>query len=99
MNKKIKDLMIESGAYDHYEINEGVNGDELPMVKFAELIVRECAEFTHPVTRKFIMEHFGVEESKGWICSKCGTDRTKQECPNGYTAALTGECPIIGEAH
>jgi hypothetical protein len=30
--------------------------------KFAELIVRECAEFTHPVTRKFIMEHFGVKE-------------------------------------
>ena len=43
MNKRIKELMVKSGAYDHYEINEGVNGDELPMVKFAELIVRECA--------------------------------------------------------
>ena len=30
--------------------------------KFAELIVRECAEFTHPVTRKFIFEHFGITE-------------------------------------
>lgn len=29
--------------------------------KFAELIVLECAEFTHPVTRKFIFEHFEVE--------------------------------------
>ena len=45
-----------------------------------------------------IRDHFGVDESKGWICPKCGTDRTKQECPKGYTAALTGECPMIGEA-
>ena len=45
MNKRIKELMIKSGAYDHYEINEGVNGDELPMVKFAELIVKECLEW------------------------------------------------------
>jgi len=43
MNKRIKQLMIDSGAYEHYEINEGVDGDELPMVKFAELIVAECA--------------------------------------------------------
>ena len=43
MNERIKELMIKSGAYDHYEVNEGVDGDELPMVKFAELIVRECA--------------------------------------------------------
>ena len=44
MNKRIKELMIKSGAYDHYEVNEGVNGDELPMVKFAELIIRECLD-------------------------------------------------------
>jgi len=42
MNERIKELMIKSGAFDHYEINEGVEGDELPMVKFAELIVQEC---------------------------------------------------------
>jgi hypothetical protein len=44
MNERIKELMVKSGAYNHYEINEGVNGDELPMVKFAELIVKECVE-------------------------------------------------------
>ena len=43
MKQRIKELMIQSGAYDHYEVNEGVNGDELPMIKFAELIVAECA--------------------------------------------------------
>ena len=73
MNERIKELMVKSGAYDHYEINEGVNGDELPMVKFAELIVRECAKiaFQNDIA-KFtkdgysigldIQKHFGVEE-------------------------------------
>lgn len=44
MNKRIKELMIESGAYDHYEVNEGVNGDEKPMEKFAQLIINQCIE-------------------------------------------------------
>ena len=41
MNGLIKLLMVESGAYDYYEINEGFNDDEGPMVKFAESIVNE----------------------------------------------------------
>lgn len=44
MNERIKELMKQSGAYDYYEVNEGVDGDEQPMIKFAELIVIECAE-------------------------------------------------------
>lgn len=34
---------------------------ELDLVKFAELIVQECSKFTDPVTRKFMLKHFGVE--------------------------------------
>jgi hypothetical protein len=34
----------------------------------------------------------------GWMCSKCGTDRTKAPCPKGHSAALTGECPMVGTA-
>lgn len=75
MNKRIKELMIQSGAYDHYEINEGVNGDELPMVKFAELIIRECAQLARDTNledveggdssvllaaRHHILDYFGV---------------------------------------
>ena len=41
MNERIRELCIQSGAYEHYEVNEGVNGDELPMQRFAELIIRE----------------------------------------------------------
>jgi len=69
MNERIKDLMIKSGAFDHYEVNEGVNGDELPMVKFAELIIRECAtimdkDVDHPYNSRgsILKYHFGVEE-------------------------------------
>ena len=34
----------------------------------------------------------------GWTCVKCGTDRTKAACPKGHSAALTGECPMVGAA-
>ena len=74
MNAKIKELMIKSGAFDHYEINEGVDGDEVPMVKFAELVVLECARIAHIWSKEvpcsegydkftvgMIKQHFGVE--------------------------------------
>jgi len=58
MNKRITELMLEAGK----TIPGDKHIDADFCEKFAELIVRECAEFTHPVTRKFIFEHFGVEE-------------------------------------
>ncbi len=74
MNERIRELCIQSGAYEHYEVNEGVNGDELPMQRFAELIVRECAQACESATdegqalhlvslgySQRIKEHFGVE--------------------------------------
>jgi hypothetical protein len=42
-----------------------------------------------------IQEHFGVEESLGWVCSKCGTDRTKAVCPLGHSASVDGRCPMV----
>jgi hypothetical protein len=46
-------------------------------------------------------KHFGVEEHvkhKGWVCPKCGTDRTREVCPKGYSAVLNGGCPMVGTA-
>ena len=64
MNPRIRELMIKSGAFDYYEVNEGVNGDEKPMEKFAELLVRECAKFCDDKNSKLLgtmmKEHFGV---------------------------------------
>ena len=77
MNERIRELMVKSGAYDHYEINGGVNGDELPMIKFAELIVAECARIARNTNLEDveggdsavlraagdqIEDYFGVEE-------------------------------------
>jgi len=31
-------------------------------------------------------------------CPKCGVDRAKAACPRGYSAALTGDCPMVGTA-
>ena len=33
-----------------------------------------------------------------WVCAKCSTDRTKAPCPYGHSAALTGQCPMVGVA-
>ena len=47
---------------------------------------------------RVIKKNFGVEEPTGWVCPKCGIDRTKAVCPKGHTAAITGECPMTAEA-
>jgi hypothetical protein len=75
--------------------------------KFAELIVRECMNVLDPgehqliarfQARKWLAEHFGVEEPKGWICPKCNADRTKIACPLGFGATVDGRCPMTVEA-
>lgn len=30
--------------------------------KFAEVLVKECSGFTDPITRKLMMQHFGIKE-------------------------------------
>ena len=70
MNERIEKLAVEARQYAFGEVENSQDPtewstkyyNEMFEQKFAELIVRECAEFTHPVTRKFIFEHFGVEE-------------------------------------
>jgi len=104
MNERIQELMLEAGK----TIPGDKHIDADFCKKFAELIVRECAAVAHKhlmekaersyLTHKVIKEHFGVEENKGWICPKCGTDRTKAACPRGYSAAVDGSCPMIAEA-
>jgi rubrerythrin len=97
MNERITDLADQANR-------EGNQYGRIYMdyEKFAELIVRECANVIHnrigPKSALDILEHFGVEKSQGWICPKCGTDRTKEVCPKGHMAAVTGDCPMTAEA-
>ncbi len=107
MNERIKELAREAALAEGW-------GPEVWQTTFteklAELIIRECIErikrvgiledieIESDMMVNDIKEHLGVEEPKGWVCNKCGTDRTKSVCPYGHTAALTGECPMVGVA-
>ena len=74
MNEKIKELMLQVGFAGYGEesgfYNIPVPAFDSRMERFAELIVRECAEFAnwyqansrYTDIAKAIKEHFGVEE-------------------------------------
>jgi hypothetical protein len=79
MNERIKELMRESGVKTLFPgdpgagcpgpkgVSAGLSESE-KLEKFAELIVRECAEYAeHELDvagykKKFMLKHFGVEE-------------------------------------
>ena len=64
MNKRIDKLMVKAGAYFG---GEGVDYSNFDPKKFAEVIVRECADFLKDTlddhfAAEQLEEHFGVEE-------------------------------------
>ena len=70
MNKRIRELVRQAGLDDaDFPIE---NWDNVPLAKFAELIVQECASRVDNILREKkdgggtmgdeIREHFGVEE-------------------------------------
>ena len=78
---------------------------EAALEKYAELIVEEMLQICedHPgwsvrMVSEQIKQHFAVEKSKGWVCPKCGVDRTKNICPQGFGATVDGRCPMTVEA-
>ena len=68
MNERIQKLAQEAGMYVDLNGNPwpkwmSAEECELSYAKFAELIVRECAEkCVYAVDRQEILAHFGVEE-------------------------------------
>jgi hypothetical protein len=74
MNERIRQLALQVGAVQNVLAmgrHDGVLFTETELEKFAELIVRECAEFARQhnlekadrshMIHKAIKEHFGVE--------------------------------------
>ena len=68
MNERIQQLADEAQYYAEYTTPQGVEWFGTFKEKFAELIVRECAEVARSNTRVdskvylMIEQHFGVEE-------------------------------------
>jgi hypothetical protein len=66
MNERVQELRAQAWkevwGNNPYNGSPEFEGYELDAEKFAELIVRECAQFTDSDIRKFILKHFGVEE-------------------------------------
>ena len=67
MNERIKEIAAKAGIYGAVDIN-GNYENEAEVKKFAELIVRECADTVLGFYNQFgdrahaeIREHFGVE--------------------------------------
>jgi len=71
MNERIRELVRQAGLDDaDFPIE---NWDNVPLAKFAQLIVRECADFVREYPEKYLThnqaneigfgmeEHFGVE--------------------------------------
>ena len=64
MNERIKLLADEAAKFSAImALPTGESGDKLFVEKFAELIVKECAEICLEANdHKNILRHFGVEE-------------------------------------
>ena len=61
MNERIRQLVRQAGLDDaDFPIE---NWDNVPLAKFAELIVKECANyaFSDDQERDAMLKHFGVE--------------------------------------
>ena len=69
MNKRIEELAEQAAKFSAImALPTGESGDKLFVKKFAELIVRECADiatinqFQWDSAGGYILKHFGVEE-------------------------------------
>ena len=88
----VRECMKE--AWDEIVSDEDIAAETDPQIR--EYLIGQNQGIVDAVIR--FRNHFGVKEHKGWVCPKCGIDRTKDVCPKGHTAAITGECPMTAEA-
>ena len=67
MNERIVDLYEQASSFASEEENSTKSYKDRVMIKFAELIVRECADIATMKQHEwhsagsYILEHFGVE--------------------------------------
>lgn len=104
MNKQLRQFEKES-KLEIFGLGARREIWEAALEKYAELIVKEMLQtcedhpaWTGRMIGEEIKQHFGVEEPRGWVCPKCGADRTKIACPMGFGAQVDGRCPMTAEA-
>ena len=70
MNQRLEDLMYQAGLTAQGSWDSMDPYDQQAIERFAELIVRECAQFvfvldaepvSHKIAARMLQEHFGVE--------------------------------------
>jgi hypothetical protein len=75
MNERIADLYEQASSFASEEENPTKSYKDRVMIKFAELIVRECCDILDPgehqliarfQARKWLQEHFGVTQPNTW---------------------------------
>jgi hypothetical protein len=107
MSPRIQDLIDQctTDSTSYFDGRGNVHETHFDKAKFAKLIIEECVQVARRADTAdteyawFAIErHFAIDQPKGWVCPKCGIDRTKEVCPKGHTAALTGDCPMVGQA-
>jgi hypothetical protein len=105
MNERIKELINEATSFKEGLIEGKYDIEEFDKEKFAELIIEDACRVLNPMLRDMISRGQAVdlirknfEQRPGWVCPQCGVDRTKDVCPKGHTAAITGECPMTASA-
>ena len=83
MNERIQELFVRAYGYVPLPIEDHVSPE---MERFAELIMRECAEyaFSDDRERAAMLRYFGIERSEeDSACPLCGED-------SGTTCGIPG---------
>lgn len=103
LSRNSKGEYVNSTLEDHWqtfqEAAELIVEDCVHVIQAAKPGVQELpAEVALDIVAKNVQWYYGIGKSKGWVCSKCGTDRTQAACPQGHMAVVEGKCPMSLEA-
>ena len=90
LNPMLRDMISRGQGVDLIKLHFGMNPKEITTAML-DASIAQCEQ-------ELAKKKSGVEEPKGWICPKCGADRTKIACPLGFGATVDGRCPMTVEA-
>jgi hypothetical protein len=87
LNPVLRDMISRGQGVDLIKLHFGMNPKEITTAML-DTAIAQCEQ-------ELAKKKSGIEEPKGWICPKCGADRTKIACPLGFGATVDGRCPMV----